>query len=187
MKRHVFNFLAAVSLLACAAVCVLWASSYLFVQGVRYGRVPFSASVDSQQGLCRVDWTTHWPGLSYGLAGAQKVLTPEHRERGSGYFLRECGSRVGGFGWGRETMPVVTLTPGGPGGPFILMTFNVLVVPHWFLAAATAVLPALWFLRRRRGRHSGPGVCRACGYDLRATPDKCPECGAVPSTGKTTS
>jgi hypothetical protein len=53
--------------------------------------------------------------------------------------------------------------------------------PHWFIAAMTSLLPGGWLIRRvaiRRQR--GAGRCLCCGYDLRGTPDRCPECGAVP-------
>lgn len=55
-------------------------------------------------------------------------------------------------------------------------------VPH---ALSTPLLGALplaaaikW--RRRRKRYAN-GCCVTCGYDLRATPLQCPECGAVPA------
>jgi hypothetical protein len=58
--------------------------------------------------------------------------------------------------------------------------FTLCVVPHWALVLAFATAPAatsLRLARRRRRRRKPPGHCPTCGYDLRATPTRCPECG----------
>ena len=58
-------------------------------------------------------------------------------------------------------------------------------VPHWLLVLATSVLPGVFLLRLRRRalarRLSAAGLCRRCGYDLRASPHRCPECGSAVS------
>lgn len=56
-----------------------------------------------------------------------------------------------------------------------------LACPFWFIILLTAILPAArlagWRRRRARRLRLRPGLCQHCGYDCRATPDRCPECG----------
>ncbi len=53
-------------------------------------------------------------------------------------------------------------------------------VPYWFIALAFLVIPTIWWFsyrRRRRIRTLPKNRCVRCGYDIRASRERCPECG----------
>lgn len=60
----------------------------------------------------------------------------------------------------------------------------------WYPALLFGILPGLrlgtWLIsaiRRRRSRRAKcEGECLICGYDLRGTPERCPECGTIPES-----
>jgi hypothetical protein len=55
-----------------------------------------------------------------------------------------------------------------------------LAVPLWLALVVFAVLPVAWVFSWFRGRSRGrEGLCAVCGYDLRASSGRCPECGNV--------
>lgn len=61
------------------------------------------------------------------------------------------------------------------------------VVPLWPTILLSAILPAIaarhvW-LRSKRRRREEQGLCSCCGYDLRASRERCPECGAAVAGG----
>lgn len=60
-----------------------------------------------------------------------------------------------------------------------------LAIPHAVPFTVLATPPLIMFTRAwRRRRRRRRGLCRACGYDLRASPARCPECGAMAQDGE---
>lgn len=79
--------------------------------------------------------------------------------------------RVGGIGFESEA---ITLGYGETGSlSFIRISYGYLIAG---LLAWPAACLSRFLIRRRQGQL---GLCRHCGYDVRATPDVCPECGSA--------
>ena len=78
----------------------------------------------------------------------------------------------------RYRHPEVLSMPGLPKGDV-----HVISVPYWSMLLVPAMPFAFAIARwRRRRSRIRRGLCLVCGYDLRATPDRCPECGtSVPT------
>ena len=164
--RRLFTILSALSLLLFISVVVLWVRSYwqeYWVGGVTTKQTP---------GL-------YHESLSIGCA------------RGLLIFHRLSGVAVEDRHWVFYSFPAEAFRADSDyaRGMFGFRIYHspfaqtIVHIPMWSLLAIMLAIP-IWHLRKEwAARLSRPrGHCRHCGYDLRATPERCPECGqAVPA------
>jgi hypothetical protein len=178
MRRKVFTLAYAMSLLTCAATVVLSVRSINhcgWVWWVGPSRYVEVQDVDGVAGIMIARDHGLWPRVSgttriYGWF-RDGIPFPKGRDRAS---LSRPSFNRWGFGFH------VVKTVGRPKGNWAIggRTLWIAYVPYWFLATITAMPPLLFVVTlRRRARRRATGICAQCGYDLRASPDRCPECG----------
>ncbi len=186
--HYVRNTLTALSLPLCVASVGLWIASYRYVLCAGWANDPRATSrqwrvvTASERGSCIIGY-----GL---LAGTPPSYTSwaDSGLRGHVFPVGMTfykGAAVAApptsdvLGFGKFS---VTNTSGGPRWTD---RYHAAYAPHWFIALLFASLPGRWaFIHWRAKQRALIGHCKRCGYDLRATPDRCPECGT--EVGKVT-
>lgn len=159
MRRGLLRFLALSSGILCLACAALWVRSYRALDSVFFESLDHGYLISSSQGWIRA--------------------IRRDQVYGSGGVLRGSYPPVE---FSEATAPAEREFLGIRGGA---STFNGaparwIIVPLWVLCIFAAILPVIWVWHVWRvARRKRAGFCRACGYDLRATPSQCPECGAV--------
>jgi hypothetical protein len=135
---------------------------------------PVERTFQSDRGLLRI--TSYWGGFEvYRVTGYPAGLWKDWQT------LKQL---PGGSSWGQNVIIPGVRAHGGQ-GHYVSTGGTTVTVRNWrvralwlILCLFGAILPvfrtARWFLRRHP---LPPGCCSRCGYDLRATPDRCPECG----------
>jgi hypothetical protein len=170
LRRITLNLVAFLSLLLCLAACAFWPFNDRFVLMITAGGERWAISAAScDSGLLAVfrrndgpdyPWGPGVNTLFYDLSsynGPPRTvdqLSVLYRPRVSETFL--------GFGY-------------QPDHELGYRRSWIARAPYAAIIALLALPPIGWALRRKK-RKIGNN-CPKCGYDLRATPDRCPECG----------
>jgi hypothetical protein len=173
LLRWAFNAAAAVSALLCVATCVLWVQSYRAGWLVNWSRPRTEFQAGAAKGQMWAYGASEPPGVFRGTLGfGTERFAPPTDPRKWGYGPREIPYHFDVAGFAAGSGPYATV----PG-----RSADVVIVPCWAVTLAMLLPPMLMLLRvRRKRKRLGENLCPACGYDLRATPDRCPECGTVP-------
>jgi len=176
MRRRAWIICTVVAALAVLALVVMWVRSYRVADGIGYGR-RFAAS----DGAYRTGFTMvrSSRGVVYFGAGYFLPIFLASGPAREGWFYERAISSA-------ETATAVWSLLGfryhriGVATALVIRSFG---VPYWFLTGCAAAALAVSSSRLRRPRRT-TGTCATCGYDLRESRERCPECGTpIPRGG----
>ena len=179
VKRYLFNVVAGLSLLLCVAIAGLWVRSYCVLDGLQWNSQHRAYVLNSSRGLLLLvvdvnqssipggfrNWFA--PGMTYGTGSPYDLPA----------YLADTMANA-------EPMPLYCYYWHGFGFYRFDRLLGVpetdIVLPLWVLLGLLLVLPVFRLIAHAgKSKRSGfnQGLCEKCGYDVRATPGKCPECG----------
>ena len=174
MKHRLLTFLSVISLLLFVATVALWIESEFatdfWYRAERLSQVSISSGagelsllfirIQTPDGPRTPEWRfSHFRGgRSVGSQAMRDVGSPQRMcDRLGFHFLNQAQSPT----WG---------------GKMTLLT-----IPFWLLSLIAVTVPLVRVANKlRRSRLRRQRRCVQCGYDLRAPPYRCPECGNVP-------
>ncbi|HEY2589607.1 MAG TPA: hypothetical protein VGI81_27930 [Tepidisphaeraceae bacterium] len=176
MTRRLFTAASALSLLVCVALTSLWIASY-------HGDFGLSLVDDTRPD--NATWQDFFvdqgragtlaTGYDAGMSNVEASETRGKHRRWTflgrppilvGYAINDAQS--GMVDWAFAGFSTVGRHPG----------YSVTIIPLWAPVLLTGTLPMVWIARLGRTlRRKRLGLCPTCGYDLRASTERCPECG----------
>jgi hypothetical protein len=172
MRRRLSTLAAAASLLLCLATAGMWVRSYWYGDEAQWYWSGDGIGVGSDSGCASLSLTLRNPFPSPGWRSYRIEGSSSRRDHVYGFRHYRLLATT------RKLPDAYLLLPANR--KILDADIYAFNFPHWcpLLIGIAFVNWWLWRFRIARGC-SNRGRCQTCGYDLRATPDRCPECGTA--------
>ena len=153
VKRTPLNLTAVASLLLSLAIALLWVRTYVAQDQLSWRHGPYFAMAETYAGVVEISLSA-WMNFRHVPDGWQFFSGPYH-DPYEHLAIHRQRPPPGRSDWDRW----------------------LIVLPMWLILLPSALPLVAWWRWHQRAARAG--TCPRCGYDLRATPDRCPECGMI--------